>query len=65
MNHTYYLNRIFDEIFNLQVRLMVFENQQHDLALINATKVDGGLIEANPKADFPNETLYVSWLIML
>ena len=64
MNHTYYLNRIFDEIFDMQVRLLIIENQQHDLA-INATQVHGSLIEAKPKADFPDGTLLLSWLIML
>ena len=63
--YTYYFSRIFDELFDLQVRLMAIENQQHDLVSINATKVDGGFLKADPKDGSPNETLYVSWLIML
>ena len=71
MNHSYYLNRIFTELFDVQIRLLDFENQQYDFMTSNQSYDD--LLEAAPKNildetgtknDFDGN-LFIYWLLML
>ena len=73
MNHTYYLDRIFTELFDIQIRLLNLENQQYDLFMKSNQSYDD-LLEAAPKnlldetgtkSDFPDSNLFIYWLLML
>ena len=71
MNHSYYLNRIFTELFDVQIRLLELENQQFDYMTSNQSYDDvfGSapkdiLDEIQMKDDF-NADLFMFWLFML
>ena len=72
MNHTYYLDRIFRELFDVQIRLLDLENQQYDIFMKSNQSYDDSL-EAAPKnlldetgtkSDFDGN-LFIYWLLML
>ena len=75
MNQTYYFNRIFSELFNIEIRLMELENVQLDYQ----DAEDGQLVykgdalgygpknmleEIPTKLEFDPD-LFVYWLLML
>ena len=71
MNHSYYLNRIFSELFDIEIRLMELENGQFDYKDSNQSYDDvfGSapkdiLDEIQTKDDF-NGDLFMFWLFML
>ena len=71
MNHSYYLNRIFSELFDIEIRLMELENGQFDNKDSNQSYDDvfGSapkdiLDEIQTKDDF-NADLFMFWLFML
>ena len=71
MNHSYYLNRIFTELFDIQIRLLELENQQFDYMTSNQSYDDvlgaapkNILDEIQTKNDF-NGDLFMFWLFML
>ena len=71
MNHSYYLNRIFSELFDIEIRLMELENGQFDYKDSNQSDDDvfGSapkdiLDEIQTKDDF-NGDLFMFWLFML
>ena len=72
MNHSYYLNRIFTELFDIEIRLLKLENQQFDSMTSNQSYDDvfGSaapkdiLDEIQTKDDF-NGDLFMFWLFML
>ena len=71
MNHSYYLNRIFTELFDIEIRLLELENQQFDYMTSNQSYDDvfgsapkNILDEIQTKNDF-NGDLFIFWLFML
>ena len=71
MNHSYYLNRIFTELFDIEIRLLELENQQFDYMTSNQSYDDvfgsapkNILDEIQTKNDF-NGDLFMFWLFML
>ena len=71
MNHSYYLNRIFTELFDIEIRLLELENGQFDYMTSNQSYDDvfgsapkNILDEIQTKNDF-NGDLFMFWLFML
>ena len=75
MNHSYYLNRIFSELFDIEIRLMELENGQFDYKDDENGQFDykddvfgsgpKDILEEIPtKAEF-NADLFMFWLFML
>ena len=62
LNHSYYLDRIFTELFDVQIRLLDLENQSYDDLLEAAPK--NILDETGTKNDF-DSNLFIYWLLML
>ena len=75
MNHSYYLNRIFSELFDIEIRLMELENGQFDYKDAEDGQFDykGDALGYGPKnilEEIPTKPefdpdLFVFWLLML
>ena len=75
MNQTYYLNRIFSELFDIEIRLMELENGQFDYKDAEDGQFDykGDALGYGPKnilEEIPTKPefdpdLFVFWLLML
>ena len=75
MNHSYYLNRIFSELFDIEIRLMELENGQFDYKDDEDGQFDykGDALGSGPKnilEEIPTKPefdpdLFVFWLLML
>ena len=75
MNQTYYLNRIFSELFDIEIRLMELENVQFDYKDAEDGQFDykGDALGYGPKnilEEIPTKPefdadLFVFWLLML
>ena len=65
MNHSYYLNRIFSELFDIEIRLMELENGQFDYKDDVFRFGPKNILEEIPTKPEFDADLFVFWLLML